>query len=259
MSLNRRITDWKGLHLWVVGASSGIGMALARALLQAGADVAVSARTAAPLRALMQEFPGRVLALPMDVSREEDWQQAYAAFQQWRTGLDLLIFCAADYQPVRAWTLDTQLASRMIDVNLKGAIYGVSTVLGDMLANTGGGIAITASVAGYVGLPKSLIYGPTKAALINFCESLYLDVHERGVAVSVINPGFVATPLTANNDFKMPALITAEEAAREIMRGLEAGEFEIHFPKRFTGWLKALRQLPYSLQFRALKKMADQP
>jgi short-subunit dehydrogenase len=258
MSLNRKITDWNGLQVWVVGASSGIGEALAHALLLAGAHVAVSARKAAPLQALSAAFPEQALALPMDVSQESDWQQAYAAFRQWRPQLDLLVICAADYQPMRAWTLDTALASRMIDVNFKGPVFGVNTVLPDMLARSGGAIAITASVAGYVGLPKSLIYGPTKAALINFCESLYVDVHDRGVGVTVINPGFVATPLTANNDFKMPALITADEAARAIMSGLAAGEFEIHFPKRFTSWLKALRQLPYALQFKALKKIAEQ-
>lgn len=258
MSLNRKISDWRGLRVWVVGASSGIGQALARALLTAGAEVAVSARKTAPLHELAQDFAGRALALPLDVSDEAQWQQAYTQFLAWRDRLDLLIFCAADYQPMRAWTLDTALVSRMIDVNIKGAIYGVGAVLPDFLQRAGGGIAVVASVAGYVGLPKSLAYGPTKAALINFCESLYLDVHERGVAVSVINPGFVATPLTAGNDFKMPALISAETAAAEIMQGLAAGEFEIHFPKRFTRWLKALRQLPYALQFRALKKVAEQ-
>lgn len=258
MSLNRRIKDWKGLNIWIVGASSGIGQALARALLQAGAEVAVSARQLAPLQALAEASGGRALVLPLDVADETQWREAYSQFTGWRQRLDLLVFCAADYQPMRAWTLNSARASHMIDVNIKGAIYGVNTVLPDLLARSGGGLAIVASVAGYVGLPKSLVYGPTKAALINFCESLYVDLHPRGVAVSVINPGFVATPLTAGNDFRMPALISADTAATEIMRGLSAGAFEIHFPKRFTGWLKALRHLPYSLQFQTLKKLAEQ-
>jgi NAD(P)-dependent dehydrogenase (short-subunit alcohol dehydrogenase family) len=109
-------------------------------------------------------------------------------------------------------------------------------------------------VAGYRGLPKALVYGPAKAALINLAETLYLDLAPRGVAVYVIDPGFVATPMTAQNDFTMPALLTAEAAAAEIVTGLERGRFEIHFPKRFTLWLKLLRVLPYRLYFAAVRR-----
>ena len=110
------------------------------------------------------------------------------------------------------------------------------------------------SVAGYRGLPKSLAYGPTKAALINLAETLYLDLQPRGIGVSVVNPGFVETPLTAGNDFHMPALITPEEAADEILRGWARGRFEIHFPKRFTLSLKALRHLSDTLYFAAIRR-----
>jgi NAD(P)-dependent dehydrogenase (short-subunit alcohol dehydrogenase family) len=116
-------------------------------------------------------------------------------------------------------------------------------------ARGSGRLAITASVAGYGGLPTGLVYGATKAALINFAETLYLDLAPRGVAVHLINPGFVKTPLTDLNEFKMPALIEASEAAREILAGIEAGAFEIHFPKRFTRVLKALNLLPYRAYF----------
>jgi short-subunit dehydrogenase len=104
-------------------------------------------------------------------------------------------------------------------------------------------------VAGYVGLPRSLAYGPTKAALINLAQTLYLDLRDKGVAVSIINPGFVETPLTAQNRFHMPALLTPQQAAREIMRGWARGAFEIHFPKRFTLGLKLLALLPWRLYF----------
>jgi short-subunit dehydrogenase len=257
MALNPPIKNWQGKRIWLVGASSGIGLALARELLQAGALLAVSARSTATLTQLEQDYPGQALALPLDVADPADWETAYQALLSWQGALDQLVFCAADYHAMRAWTLDVARASRMIDTNLKGPIYAVDTVLPDMLARQQGGIAIIASVAGYVGLPTSLIYGPTKAALINFCESLYLDLHGRGIAVTVINPGFVATPLTAGNNFRMPALISAEEAAQEIKAGLEAGEFEIHFPRRFTAWLKMLRHLPYGMQFKALRGLAD--
>jgi short-subunit dehydrogenase len=118
----------------------------------------------------------------------------------------------------------------------------------------GGAIAIASSVAGYRGLPGSLVYGATKAALINFSETLYLDLAPRGIGVYLINPGFVKTPLTDKNEFKMPAIISADEAAEEMIKGFEAGKFEIHFPKRFTYWLKFLRLVPYGLYFSVIHR-----
>ena len=118
-----------------------------------------------------------------------------------------------------------------------------------MLRQQGGAIAIVGSVAGYRGLPRALAYGPSKAALINFAETLYLDLAPEGVSVFIINPGFVATPLSAQNDFDMPALISAEDAARRIVRGFAGGAFEIHFPQRFTRVMKLLRWLPDRLYF----------
>ncbi|MBI3716188.1 MAG: SDR family NAD(P)-dependent oxidoreductase, partial [Betaproteobacteria bacterium] len=147
------------------------------------------------------------------------------------------------------------VAKQMIAVNLGGFLNGLSVVIPRLMAARAGGIALVSSVAGYRGLPKSLVYGPTKAALINLAETLYLDLHGKGLDVYVINPGFVRTPLTAQNDFRMPALISPEEAAAEIIAGFERGDFEIHFPKRFTRTLKLLRHLPYSLYFRAIRKM----
>jgi short-subunit dehydrogenase len=122
-------------------------------------------------------------------------------------------------------------------------------VLPILLKQGAGGIGIVASIAGLRGLPQALIYGPSKAALINLCESLYLDLRPRGIGVYLVNPGFVETPLTAGNDFAMPALISASTAAAELLRGLERGEFHIHFPKRFTNWLRLLRLLPYHWYF----------
>ena len=126
---------------------------------------------------------------------------------------------------------------------------GLATVLPDMLARGSGGVAIVASVAGYVGLPNASVYGPTKAALINLAEVLYADLHPRGLDVYLINPGFVQTPLTDQNAFAMPALQTPQAAARAIFGGLAGGKFEIHFPKRFTIWVKLLGALPYRLRF----------
>ena len=124
-----------------------------------------------------------------------------------------------------------------------------------LLAQRSGHVALVSSVAGWRGLPQALAYGPTKAALINLAEVLYTDLRASGIGVSVINPGFVDTPLTVSNDFAMPALMTAQQAAGAILRGLERGHFDIHFPKRFTLLLRLLRQLPDRLHFAAVRRI----
>jgi short-subunit dehydrogenase len=141
-----------------------------------------------------------------------------------------------------------------VETNLVGYFNALAAVLPHFVERGAGTVVIVSSVAGYRGLPKSLVYGATKAALINVAETLYLDLHGKGIGVAVVNPGFVRTPLTAGNDFEMPALIEPDEAAREIVAGLARGAFEIHFPKRFTGWLKLLRLLPYGLYFPAIRR-----
>lgn len=258
MSLNKPVRDWRASRIWVVGASSGIGLALAEALAARGARVAVSARRAGPLQAFAGRHGERALALPLDMTENVDWDAAWADIKQAWGGIDWVVFCAADYTPVRAWELDRDRAAQLININLTGTLRGVATVLPDMLNAGAGGIALVASVAGYMGLPKSLVYGPTKAALINFAESLYLDVKPKGLDVCIINPGFVATPLTAQNDFEMPALMTPEAAALEIIQGLERGDYELHFPKRFTRMLRLIRRLPDRLRLSVLARIASQ-
>jgi short-subunit dehydrogenase len=164
-------------------------------------------------------------------------------------GIDLLLFVSGVYTPLRADNFDFDVAQKTIDANLLGPMRAVATVLPQMLKQQSGHIAIVGSVAGYSGLPKALAYGPSKAGIINFCETLYYDLLPQGVSVHMISPGFVATEATAQNDFEMPALISAEEAASEILKGIQAGEFDIHFPKRFSGFLKFLRILPYPIYF----------
>jgi NADP-dependent 3-hydroxy acid dehydrogenase YdfG len=256
MPMNTPIADWRGRHVWIVGGSTGIGAALAQRLHADGASLALSARSAEKLEAVAAAC-GDAIALPLDV---RDAGAVAAAAQrlvrEWQ-GIDLAVFNAGSYTPVRAWELDPDSARQMIDTNLMGVINGVAAVLPSMLARGQGAIAVVASVAGYHGLPNALVYGATKAALINFCETLHLDLAPRGVDVFLINPGFVETPLTAQNRFRMPALISADEAARLIVEGLEAGRFEIHFPKRFTRWLKLLALLPYGLSFRAIRRLTE--
>jgi NAD(P)-dependent dehydrogenase (short-subunit alcohol dehydrogenase family) len=251
--LNPRITDWRGRRCWLIGASTGIGAATAELLLARGAKVAVSARGRAALERLAA---GRAdaLALPADVTRPESLAAARAAIGEAWGGIDLVVLLAGSYAPVRAWDLTVAKARDHVEVNLMGVYNALAAVLPGFLARGAGAVAIVSSVAGYRGLPKALVYGPTKAALINLAETLYLDLAPRGIAVHVINPGFVATPMTAQNDFTMPALLTADAAAAAVVRGLERGRFEIHFPRRFTLWLKLLRVLPYRWYFAAVRR-----
>lgn len=249
--MNPKITDWRGRRVWLIGASSGIGAALASELSKRGATLALSARRADKLAAL---GPKNALRLPCDAT---DIASLVAARSQLITawnGLDLVIYLAGDYVPMRADNFDLATAEQLFTVNYLGAVRLTATVLADLSA--GGGIAFVASVAGYSGLPKALAYGPGKAALIGFAECLYFDLSPKGIGVWIVNPGFVATLLTAKNDFKMPALLTPEQAARAFADGLGTGGFEIHFPKRFTRWLKLASLLPYRWYFPLVRSIS---
>ena len=253
MALNPKLADWRGRTAWLVGASTGIGQATASALHARGARVVVSARSAASLEAFVETHPG-AQARPLDVTDPVALRQAADAIVAEHGRLDFVFFCAGVYTPMRATAFDLAGALQHQQVNYCGALYLLDAVLPHLLAQRSGHLSLVSSVAGYRGLPKALAYGPTKAALINLAQTLYLDLAPSGIGVSVVNPGFVRTPLTAGNDFHMPALITPEEAAGEILCGLARGEFEIHFPKRFTRWLKALSHLGDSLYFAAVRR-----
>ena len=165
-------------------------------------------------------------------------------------GVDVVILSAGTYMPMRAWDLTVDTARQTVHTNLLGVVDGVAAVVPQLLRQRGGAIAIVGGVAGYRGLPEALAYGPSKAALINFAETLYLDLAPNGVSVFIINPGLVATSLSARPDCELPTLLSAAEAARRIVRGFAGGRFEIHFPRRFTLMLKLLRCLPYRIYFR---------
>ena len=252
MSYNPPLRDWHGKTVWLVGASSGIGQATAHALHARGARVVVSARNAAALDAFVRDHAGAV-ALPLDAA---DPAAVNAAAQTVlaQGPIDLMMYCAGHYREMRAAEFDLAEMLKHQQVNYTGALYLLDALLPAMRQRGAGHISLVGSVAGYRGLPKSLAYGPTKAALINLAETLYLDLQASGVGVSLVNPGFVETPLTAQNQFSMPALISPAKAAEEILSGWAAGQFEIHFPKRFTLWMKTLRVLPYALYFPAIRK-----
>jgi NAD(P)-dependent dehydrogenase (short-subunit alcohol dehydrogenase family) len=253
MSLNSRQTDWHGQTVWLLGASTGIGRATASALHAAGARVWVSARPSDALQEFATTHPGSRV-LPLDCTDAQAVR--LAAVQVMEHGaLDCVVYCAGYYRPQRAMQFDLADMLRHEQVNYVGALYLLDAVLPSMLSRSRGHISLVSSVAGYGGLPNGLAYGPTKAALTNLAETLYMDLHDRGIDVSVIHPGFVETPLTAQNRFAMPALISPDRAARAILQGWSQGKFDIHFPKRFTLVMKALQWLPYAWYFRLVRKV----
>jgi NAD(P)-dependent dehydrogenase (short-subunit alcohol dehydrogenase family) len=257
MALNPKIASWQDRVVWLVGASTGIGRATAAQLHAQGARVVVSARNAQALDEFVAGHPGSQ-AIALDSTNRQAVHAAARQLEGEHGRIDQVVYCAGTYSAMRATDFNLDAALHHQQVNYVGALYLIDAVLPLLLAQADRGapahLSLMASVAGYRGLPKSLAYGPTKAALINLAETLYLDLQERGVAVSVVNPGFVRTPLTAQNDFHMPALISPEEAATALLSGWEAGDFEITFPKRFTLWMKGLRCLHDSAYFALVRR-----
>ncbi|MDH4481933.1 MAG: SDR family NAD(P)-dependent oxidoreductase [Rhodoferax sp.] len=251
--LNPPLQDWRGKSAWIIGASSGIGRATAAALHAQGAHVTVSARNAQALEDFVGEHPGST-ALPLDSTDSHAVHACVRSLLAERAP-DCVMYCAGHYQAMRASALDVPDMLRHLQVNYQGALYLLEALLPALRQRGSGHLSFVSSVAGYRGLPNSLAYGPTKAALTNLAETLYLDLQADGIGVSVINPGFVETPLTAGNTFTMPGLITPAQAAQAIVQGWAQGSFEIHFPKRFTLWMKALRVMPNRWYFYLVRKM----
>jgi short-subunit dehydrogenase len=245
---------WQGRRVWLIGASEGIGAALAKALAAAGAQLLLSARNAERLRGLLAELPGAGhCAVPMDVRAPASVAEAWAAVSE--AAPDIVLYNAGAYEPMGARAFDLAKAEQMMDVNFHGALRVLSHVLPFFLERQAGHLVLVASVAAYSGLPNAIGYGASKAALLHLAENLQADLDGSAIKVQVVNPGFVKTRLTDKNDFPMPCIITPEEAATAMMRGMASGDFEIHFPKRFTYVLKTLRLLPYRLYFTLLRAL----
>lgn len=253
MPLNPPMEHWPGRVAWLIGASSGIGRAAAARLHALGATVVVSARDTESLQGFVQQHPGSH-ALAFDAGDRERMADAMQQVMALHGRLDLAMYCAGHYQAMRATAFDLDEVLKHQRVNYVGALHMLDSVLPTLLAAGSGHVSLVGSVAGYRGLPESLAYGPTKAALQNLAETLWFDLHPRGIGMSIVNPGFVATKLTATNRFSMPALLTVEQAACHIVRGWQRGDFEIHFPKRFTLWLKLMRHLGYGPYFRLVRR-----
>jgi short-subunit dehydrogenase len=231
--------------VWVTGASTGIGAEICKQLAASGVVVAASARNANALEALGTG----VHAFPLDVTDEKQVASTFMAIEKQLGPIDLIIAGAGTYAPTAATDFQPKLFRTMVDVNYLGVINVLGAALPTFIARKSGHLSWIASVSGYRGLPKATAYGPTKAALINLAESLKPELDRHGLSVSVINPGFVRTPMTAQNDFEMPFLMEPADAARATLAGLAKGKFEVAYPTPFVAILKIARLLPYWLFF----------
>lgn len=235
-------------HTWIIGASSGIGAALAKSLAQRGEVVALSSRNTNALNQLREQMTGqqhKVLAL--DVRDPAELAAAFDTLVQDWPRIDRIVYMAGIYEPMRLDALDVLQVEEIMGVNLLGAFNLISVALPNLLEAGGRPqLAFCASVAGYRGLPNAQPYGASKAGLINLVESLKVEQGER-LDVRLISPGFVATRLTEKNSFDMPFRLTPAQAGERIAKGLQGSGFELHFPRRFTWMMKALACLPYRL------------
>lgn len=247
--------NYKEQVVWIVGASSGIGSALAHELSSRGAVLALSARRKDELEVLKLKLGDRHKVFALDITDAETTLRTAQAIRAVFGGIDRIIFLAAAYMPMKIDSLDIAVTKGIVEVNLGGAFNLVRAVLPILKSQKNKGqLVLCGSVAGYIGLPGGQPYSATKAAIINLAESLYTEC--KGVVdVKLISPGFVRTPLTDKNDFKMPMMIEPEQAAMEIADGLLSKRFEIHFPRKFTGIIKFLRLLPYGISLHFIQKI----
>ena len=243
------------MRAWVTGAGSGIGRALSKRLADDGWTVAVSARGADDLESLAAQAPGKIRPYPLDVTDEFAVTSSVATIEDQLGPIDLAVLNAGTYSRVSAQGFSTERFRQMVDVNLMGTVHCLGAVMPKMIARKSGHIAVVSSVSGYVGLPSAAAYGATKAALINMCEALYPELKSEGVALSLVTPGFVKTPLTAKNDFPMPFLMDLDKATDAFMAGLKARKFEISFPRRMRFSMGLLASLPRWLRFAVTRNM----
>lgn len=245
--------NFKNKNIWIIGASTGIGAALAKNLASKNSNLILSSRNHKTLKELTKSLKGNHHIIDFDVANAKSCQTAtIKAFKLYKN-IDSIIFLAGIYEPKSISDIDLELTNKIIQTNLIGAINLTHFILPLLKKQKTAQLAFCASVAGYRGLPNAQIYGASKAALINFCESLYIENND--IDIKLINPGFVKTRLTAKNNFKMPMLISSELAAEKIAKALLKKQFEITFPKNFTYICKFLRLLPYNIYFKIIKKL----
>ncbi|HRQ59982.1 MAG TPA: SDR family NAD(P)-dependent oxidoreductase [Alphaproteobacteria bacterium] len=234
-------------NIWITGASTGIGAAVALRLAQLGHRVAITARSEDKLAALSENlsaFKGQIFPYPGDVTDAKAMTKLVAQIEAEMGHLDMAILNAGAHFPDKSKQFSAELCRKTFDLNVQGVANCLEPILDRFRPRKAGHIAIVASVAGFRGLPSSLTYGPSKAALINMAEALAIECKPMDIKVQVVNPGFVKTPLTDKNDFPMPMLMDVNDAARAMADGLFSNRFEINFPRSLCYLKKAIDMLP---------------
>ena len=241
--------------IWITGASSGIGKSLALKFANEGWQVAASARREDLLNQL-SESNQNISPFPLDVTSRENCEEIFEKIKNKFESIDTCFFSTGTWDPKKEKEIDIDQMKKVMEVNFFGTLNCIKAVEMYFKEKKNGNISIVSYIDGYRGLPNSTGYGASKAALNNLAESLYFDFGRYNVRVSLISPGFIKTPMTDKNQFKMPFLKTPEFAAEKIYNGLINGSsFEIDFPKELTLILKFLKILPDSVYFKLIRKL----
>ncbi|GGE47858.1 short-chain dehydrogenase [Halopseudomonas oceani] len=236
MNLQRRI--------WLTGASSGIGLALAELLAAEGHRLALTARRRDPLLALASRYPGQVLVITADLTDRHAVQEAGERIEAIWGGLDWAILNAGACEYMELPAFSASLVERVMQVNVLATANCIEAALPLLRHGEQPRLVAVGSSVTYLPLPRAEAYGASKAALRYLMQSLELDLADEGIATTLVSPGFVETPMTASNDFPMPMQLTSKKAAQRILIGLERGQREIRFPGRFIFVLRLLAALP---------------
>ncbi len=241
--------------IWITGGSSGIGKSLAYKFASEGWQVAISARRENLLKEI-SESSEKIKSFPLDVTDKVKCKEVFEQIKNYYGDLDVCFFSTGTWSPKEEKDIDVEQIENVFKVNFFGTINTIKAVEGHFKNKKNGIITIVSSIAGYRGLPNTTGYGPSKSALISLAESLYFDFERYNVRVCLVCPGFIKTPMTDKNDFKMPFLKTSEFAADKIYDGLiNKKQFEIHFPKELTLTLKFFKLLPSKIYFYLVKKL----
>jgi len=240
------MTEWQGKRYWLVGASDGLGAALALRLSRAGAEVILSARSEDKLTALADSLPAKAQVVPVDVADEA----SVAAAAKTVGKVDGVVYLAGVYWPFGAKDWSAEQATAMADINFTGLMRVMGQVVPAMVARDAGHIVITSSLTGFRGLPGSIGYTASKAATMSLAECMYADLRKTGVKVQVVNPGFIKTQLTDKNDFKMPFIMEPDDAAREMFEHMTTDKFKKSFPFGFSLLFRGSQFLPDWLYYR---------
>lgn len=240
------MTGFEGKTYWLIGASEGLGAALARKLSEAGAELVLSARNAERLQEVCTALPGKATAVPMDVVDADDVNRAAKEAGD----VDGVVFLAGVYWPFAASDWDAEKANAMADVNFTGAMRVMGAVVPKMVARGSGHIVLTGSLSGFRGLPGAIGYCASKAGVMSLAESMYADLRKSDIRVQLANPGFVRTRLTDKNNFNMPFIMSPDDAAEEMMALMRSRRFKKSFPRLFSLVFRGSQLLPDWLYYR---------